>query len=102
MLADPDARQAALHYEDRPRLCDVQGDLERTPLARMLKELLELAEAVDSKAAKIEGEYVQAGRRYLYRAEPEARLATQILNLFGPPEDCFVIREIAEREVERG
>lgn len=91
----------AHHYEDRPRVSDVLGDLGGTKLGMKLLELLALAQDVDHKAARKEAEHVVNGRRHFYRATPEARLAERVMNAFGPPEDCFVMREIAERECAR-
>lgn len=93
-----DLRACALHYEDAPTAQSIQDDLEMTRIGVRLIELLSLAQRIDQDAAKREAEHVQNHRRYLFRARPEERLAEQLLNLMGSPEDCFVLRELAERE----
>lgn len=92
-----DLRQSALHYEDEPSAESIRADLEETRLGTALLALLRLAQDVDHKAAKREAEHVVNHRRYLFRATAEERLAEKLLNLLGAPEDCFVLREIAER-----
>lgn len=87
----------AAHYEDEPTARDVQVELEETKLGSALLALLSLAQDIDHKAAKREGEHVQNGRRYLFRARPEERLAEKLTDLLGAPEDCVVIRELAGR-----
>lgn len=91
----------ALHYEDLPRVSDVLGDLESTPLGMKVLELLALAQEVHQKSELEWERAVLNGRRSSFHAAPVASLAAAILNRFGPPEDCFVMRELAEAEASR-
>src|ERR1700748_1421069 len=93
-LADAaDARLVALHYEDEPTAESIQSDLEETKVGSLLLDLLMACQDVDDAAAKREAQHVMNGRRYLFRATPEERLAEKLMNILGSPEDVVVVRE---------
>jgi hypothetical protein len=84
-----------------PSASDIQSDLESSPIGLKLMDLLQLALEIDQKAAKREASHVMNGRRYLFRATTEERVAERLLDLLGSHEDCWFLREIAQDAAER-
>jgi hypothetical protein len=93
------AEASYIRNAPEPTASDIQADIELAPLGSALIELLRLAQDTDLKAAKRESLHVMNGRRHLFQVTPDERVAEQLLNILGSPDDCWFLREIAERLV---
>jgi hypothetical protein len=94
------AQPRAFTIERKPDdLVEAIADLEGTPLGMALLEVLRLAQEIDHKAAKREADHVSNFRRHMFSATAEERAAERLLNDLGSPDDCWFLREVAERAV---
>lgn len=82
-----------------PTASDVQGDLEMTKLGSALLVLLEQASEIMRESDRKWADSVVALRQRTFKATPEAALAELLIDRLGPHDDCYAIREIAERAV---
>lgn len=92
------SRDRALHVvRDESDAASIRDDLESSPIGRKLMELLQLAEDIDGRAAKREGEAVQNFRRHSFRNTPEELLAGWLLEHVGDTSDCWAVNSVVER-----
>lgn len=82
-----------------PTASDVQADLEMTKLGVALTALLEQAAEVLRNSDRLWADSVVSLRQRSFRMTPEAMLAELLIDRLGPAEDCYLMREVAERAV---
>lgn len=106
MTAQPNTITAVRPVSDRARrpsiqrrpdeVIEAEANLSMTRLASRLDELLHEAVIVRDKADKRRADAILGLRGRYFQMTPEEIAAERIIDTFGPPEDVWFLREIAQ------
>jgi hypothetical protein len=97
MLTTEQAEEAHIGLNPAPTVESVEDELRASKLGMALEAVLALALEIDQLCAKRASEARAKGWKPYWRTTPEERMAELLLNKLGSPDDCWFLRDVAER-----